>query len=98
MVDKRGRRPESQIRNNMVELLFKVGEAYGYALYKQYLKTFGQKVSIRSIYYHLNKGVELGEFAVSRVENIRGNFTWGEGVRRVVFKLGPNAKVSGIIK
>ena len=93
--DKRGRKPVSEIRDNIAELLFFAGEAYGYELYKKYLKVFGQKISMRSIYYHLSKGVELGEFAVNRVENIRGSFTWGEGVRRVVFKLGPNAKPSG---
>lgn len=97
-VDKRGRKPVSEIRDNIAELLFFVGEAYGYELFKKYVKVFGQKISMRSVYYHLNKGVELGEFVVNRVENIRGNFTWGEGVRRVVFKLGPNAKPSGRVE
>jgi len=98
MKDKRGRPAESLIRSNITELLFVLGEAYGYDLYKKYKKVFEQKISLRSIYYHLNKGVELGEFAIKEVQNIKGNFTWGNGVRRVVFKLGANARPVGSIE
>lgn len=98
MKDKRGRPAESVIRSNIVELLFFLGEAYGYDLYKKYLKVFGQKVSMRSIYYHLNKGVELGEFAIKEIQNIKGNYSWGEGVRRIVFKLGSNASPVGSVE
>ena len=98
MKDKRGRPAESQIRNNIIELLFSLGEAYGYDLYKKYIKVFGEKISRRSIYYHLNKGVELNEFIIKEVQNIKGNYSWGDGVKRIIFKLGPNAKPTGSIE
>jgi len=47
---------------------------------------------MRSVYYHLNKGVELGVFKIEKIENIPGSYSWGEGVRRVVFTLGENAE------
>lgn len=98
MADKRGRPSESIIRKNIAELLFFLGEAYGYELYKRYVKVFKQKINMRSVYYHLNRGVELGEFAIKEVQTVRGNFTWGNGVRRVVFKLGANARPSGSVE
>jgi len=88
---RRGRPAFSPIRNNLVELLFFVGEGYGYELYKKYIQVFN-KTTMRSVYYHLNKGVELGVFKIEKVENIPGSYSWGEGVRRVVFTLGENAE------
>ena len=93
---KLGRKPNSEIRNNLVELLFFLKEGYGYALYKKYIQVFNTKVSIRSIYYHLRKGVELGIFQIKDIEQIRGNYSWGENVQRVVFSLGKEAKPQGI--
>jgi len=90
----RGRPAFSPIRNNLVELLFFVGTGYGYELYKKYVQIF-HNTTMRSIYYHLNKGVELGVFKVDKVEIIKGDYSWGEGVRRVVFTLGENAKPKG---
>ena len=87
----RGRPAFSPIRNNLVELLFFVGEGYGYELYKKYIRVF-HKTTMRSVYYHLNKGVELGVFKIEKVENIPGSYSWGEGVRRVIFTLGKNAE------
>lgn len=90
-IDLRGRPTNSQIRKNLVDLLYFLRQGYGYQLYKKYLSVFDQKVNIRSIYYHLNKGVELGEFQVSTVEEVSGDYSWGDQVKRVVFSLGPNA-------
>lgn len=90
----RGRPAFSPIRNNLVELLFFVGTGYGYELYKKYVQIF-HSTTMRSIYYHLNKGVELGVFKIEKVESIKGDYSWGEGVRRVVFTLGENAKPKG---
>ena len=42
MADKRGRPAESVIRTNIAELLFFLGEAYGYELYKKYIKVFDE--------------------------------------------------------
>ena len=51
---KRGRKPLSAIRNNIIELLYFFGEDYGYNLYKRYVKAFG-RVSMRSVYYTSRK-------------------------------------------
>lgn len=90
--DLRGRPTKSQIRENLIELLHHIKESYGYDLYKKYVDVFEQKVSIRSVYYHLNKGVELGEFVIRNVEHVAGDYSWGDQVKRVVFSLGPNAQ------
>jgi len=88
---KRGREVGSQIRDNLIELLYFIGESYGYDLYKVYLKVYG-RVSLRSVYYHLNKGKELGEFKVSGVKIIEGDYSWGTGVKRILYSLGDNAR------
>jgi len=63
----RGRPVRSVIRQNVVEILFHLGKAYGYDIYKIYKAVF-PKVTLRSIYYHLKKGVSLGEFKVEKIE------------------------------
>ncbi len=86
----RGRPAFSPIRDNLIELIYYSGKGYGYELYKKYIKIF-HKTTIRSIYYHLNKGVTLGVFKIDKVEQVKGDYSWGTGVRRVIFSLGPNA-------
>ncbi|MBD3262992.1 hypothetical protein GF374_01280 [Candidatus Woesearchaeota archaeon] len=87
---KRGRSLGSPIRDNLIELLHFVGPSYGYYLYKKYKKVFGD-VSLRSIYHHLSKGVELGLFEVKGVEKAKGDYSWGAGVQRTVYKLSTGA-------
>ena len=87
----RGRPAFSPIRDNLVELVYYCGKGYGYELYKKYIGVF-HKTTMRSIYYHLNKGVSLGVFKIDKVEQVKGDYSWGTGVRRVIFSLGPNAK------
>ena len=84
MVKKRGRLPGSAIRDNMVEILAVIGQIHGYDLYKHFRKVYGN-ASLRSIYYHLKKGTELGVFESKGIERIEGNFSWGSGVERKVF-------------
>ena len=91
---KRGRKVGSQIRDNIVELLFFVKEGYGYDLYKKYVKVFGN-ASMRSVYYNLNKGVELGTFKVKKIEKIKGDYSWGDGVQRTVYELDKGAAPKG---
>jgi hypothetical protein len=55
------------------------------------LKVFG-RVSLRSVYYHLNKGKELGEFKVSEIKIIEGDYSWGTGVKRIMYALGESAR------
>ena len=95
MSKKLGRKPKSQIRDEMVELLYFLKEAYGYELYKKYCKVYDKKVSMRSIYYHLNKGVELGVFNLKEIRDVKGDFSWGSGAKQVIFQLGMSATPKG---
>ena len=94
MDKKRGRLPGSQIRDNMVEILAVVNPIHGYDIYKHYKKKYGP-ASLRSIYYHLKKGTELGVFESKGIQRVEVNFSWGSGVERKVFALGPAAKPHG---
>ena len=51
----KGRPVKSEIRQNIVEILYFMKQGYGYEIYKAYVKIF-PKVTMRSIYYHLKKG------------------------------------------
>ncbi len=86
----RGRPLNSQIRENIVEILYFMGRGYGYDIYKHYISLF-PKVTLRSIYYHLNKGVELGIFEIERIEKEKGDYSWGETAEKIYYKLGKSA-------
>ncbi len=88
---KRGRPVKSQIRQNIVDILYFLGEGYGYEIYKIYREVF-PKCTQKSIYYHLKKGVALGEFIVKKIEKEKGEFSWGSEVEKTYYSLGPNAK------
>ncbi len=88
---KRGRPIKSQIRQNIIEILYFLKEGYAYQLYKIYRDIF-PKVTMRSIYYHLNKGKSLGEFEVSKVEKEKGEYSWGGEAEKIYYKLGSKAK------
>jgi hypothetical protein len=90
----RGRPVSSAIRQNIVEILFFLGKGYGYDIYKTYLGLF-PRVTLRSIYYHLRKGLELGEFEVERIEKEKGNYSWGETAEKIYYKLGSKAAPKG---
>ena len=89
---RRGRSLGSPIRDNLIELINYLGPSYGYILFKNYKKVWGN-VSLRSIYHHLAKGVELGLFEVKGVEKIEGDYSWGSGVQRTVYKLTSDANI-----
>ena len=90
----RGRPVQSPIRQNIVELLYFLKRGYGYDVYKVYKSIF-PAVTMRSIYYHLKKGVALGEFKVDKIEKEKGDFSWGSEVEKIYYALGPNAKATG---
>ena len=90
----RGRPVKSQIRQNIVELLFFLKEGYGYDLYRQYKEIF-PPVTMRVIYYHLKKGAELGEFKVNKIIKENGNFSWGNVVEKIYYSLGQEAQPVG---
>lgn len=87
----RGRPVKSQIRQNIIEILYFLGKAYGYDIYKVYKGVY-PRVTLRSIYYHLRKGVQLGEFNVEKIEKEKGNYSWGGEAEKIYYVLGPNAK------
>ncbi len=87
----RGRPVESEIRQRVVEILFFLKEGHGYEIYKIYAKLFPLATQ-RSIYYHLKKGVQTGEFKVSRVKAESGEYSWGDKAEKVYYCLGAKAK------
>jgi len=90
----KGRPIGSEIRNNVIELLAAKGKAYGYDLYKLYVQIF-PKVTMRSIYYHLQKGIKLGEVKIAEVRKEKGNFSWGGEVEKTYYSIGDKAQPKG---
>jgi DNA-binding PadR family transcriptional regulator len=90
----RGRPVKSIIRQNIVEILNVKGEMYGYDIYKIYREIF-PSITLRSIYYHLKKGVSTGEFIVKEVKREKGNFSWGGETEKTYYALGPKAQAKG---
>lgn len=88
---KRGRPVASNIRQNIVEILYVMGEGYGYDIYKAYSVLF-PKATMRSVYYNLKKGIALEEFKISQVKVEKGDYSWGKTVEKIYYALGPNAK------
>ncbi|MFO8016264.1 MAG: hypothetical protein R6U32_04115 [Candidatus Woesearchaeota archaeon] len=86
----RGRPVRSQIRQNIIEILYFLGSASGYDIYKLYKAIF-PKVTLRSIYYNLRKGTDIGEFRVEKTETVRGEYSWGPEAEKTYYKLGPEA-------
>jgi len=87
----RGRPIKSQIRQNIVELLYFMKSDYGYNIWKYYIEIF-PKVTMRSIYYHLNKGTKINEFEVEKIEKEKGNYSWGPEAEKIYYQLGKDAK------
>tara|TARA_B100000315_G_C14473821_1_gene539642 strand:+ start:623 stop:943 length:321 start_codon:yes stop_codon:yes gene_type:complete len=90
----KGRPVRSEIRQNIVEILYYMKEGYGYEVYRTYIKIF-PKVTMRSIYYHLKKGVSLGEFKVSQIKKEKGDYSWGGEAEKIYYGLGEQAKAVG---
>ena len=90
----KGRPVKSEIRQNIVEILYFMKQGYGYEIYKAYVAIF-PKVTMRSIYYHLRKGVDLNEFKVSKVEKEKGEYSWGPEAEKIYYSLENNAKPVG---
>jgi len=87
----RGRPVKSMIRQNIVEILYFMKEGYGYEVYKAYMAIFPE-VTMRSIYYHLNKGIETKEFKISKVKKEKGNYSWGGEAEKTYYALGDKAE------
>lgn len=93
---KTGRPIKSDIRDNIIKLLSKIGKAHGYKIYKEYLKQF-PKCTLRNIYYHLHKGKELGLFSVTN-EKIDGDYSWGKDAEIICYELKFSNKIKGDIE
>ena len=74
-----------------------MGKGYGYQLSKIYNEVFA-KASQRSVYYHLRKGVELGELELNKVEQEEGDFSWGSVVEKRYYSLVKKAKPKGELR
>ncbi len=80
------RKPYSVIRERIAKILENLGRAYGYEIYKEYVKRYN-KPTMRVIYYHLNKGVDLGIFKIEEVKTEHGNYSWGGEAKKVYYSL-----------
>ncbi|MBN2880515.1 hypothetical protein JXM83_00540 [Candidatus Woesearchaeota archaeon] len=87
---RRGRPTKSKIRQNICEILFVVKEAYAYQIYKIYKNVFAS-CTMRSIYYHLKKGLTLNEFIIKKVEKENGDYSWGTVAEKTYYGLGEKA-------
>ena len=89
-----GRPISSQIRQNMIEILNYMKQGYGYEIFKAYADIF-PRATMRSIYYHLKKGLEIKEFKIAKVEKEKGNYSWGSETERTYYSLGERARPLG---
>lgn len=90
----RGRPVKSEIRQNIIEILYYMKSGYGYDIFRAYRVIF-PKVTMRSIYYHLRKGLSLEEFKVDRIEKEKGDYSWGAEAEKIYYALGSNARPAG---
>lgn len=86
----RGRPTRSQIRQNVVEILYFMKKACGYDIFKVYRDIY-PKVTMRSIYYHLRKGIDTGEIKINSVKNVKGDYSWGPEAEKIYYCLGEQA-------
>lgn len=78
----------------MVEILAYASKAYGYEIYKIYIEIF-PKITLRSVYYHLKKGIQLDEFRVDKVIQEKGDYSWGTTTEKIYYSLGTKANPKG---
>jgi hypothetical protein len=90
----RGRPVKSAIRQNVLEILNIKGSMYGYDIYRVYRDIF-PSITLRSIYYHLKKGVSTGEIVIKEVKKEKGDFSWGSETEKIYYTIGPKAQIKG---
>jgi len=90
----RGRPVKSQIRQNIVEILYYLRKGYGYQICKIYNEIF-PPVTQRSVYYHLRKGTKTKEIEINVIQEEKGDFSWGNTVEKIYYELGDNAEAKG---
>lgn len=87
----RGRPIQSEIRQNIIDILFISGKMHGYNIYKHYMALF-PKCAQKSVYYNLKKGAALDEFEVEEIKEEQGKYSWGDIAKKVYYKIGKSAK------
>lgn len=90
----RGRPVKSVIRQNLIEILYFLGDGYAYEIYKIYSNIF-PRVTMRSVYYHLKKGVNLGIFKIKEIRKEQGQYSWGPQVEKIYYSLDKWAEPAG---
>ncbi len=88
---------KSVIRQNIIEILHYLGEGYGYQIAKIYNEVF-PPVTMRSVYYHLRKGVQTGELNVHKIGVEKGEFSWGDSVEKIYYTIGRYGDPVGLAK
>lgn len=91
---RRGRPVGSAVRQNVIEILAVLGRAHGYQIFKVYRDLY-PKVTLRVIYYHLKKGLDLEEFVVDKVQMEKGDYSWGSEAEKIYYRLGAKANPKG---
>ncbi len=94
MIKLKGRPLGSEIRQAIVEILNVIGKGTGYDVYKIYREIY-PAATMRSIYYHLKKGIETEEFIISEIKDVSGNYSWGPSAKKTYYGLGPKAHPKG---
>jgi hypothetical protein len=87
----RGRPQGSVIRQNIIEILAQLGEGYGYQISNFYNQIF-PACTMRSIHYHLKKGLATKEFKVVRIAKEEGSYSWGGHAEKIYYALGEGAE------
>jgi len=86
----RGRPSKSEIRQNIVDILYFLKKGYGYEIYKIYRAIF-PNITMRSVYYHLKQGLKLEEFKIEKIEKEKGDYSWGPEAEKIYYSLAKNA-------
>lgn len=73
-----------------MEILYFAKSGYGYELFKTYIELY-PKTTMRSIYYHLNKGLQTGEFRIDKITKAKGEYSWGSEAEKKIYALGEKA-------
>ncbi|MDP2628566.1 MAG: hypothetical protein Q8P15_01565 [Nanoarchaeota archaeon] len=89
-----GRPTGSEIRQRIVEILYHKESGYGYDIYQTYRDLF-PAATMRSIYYHLKKGLTTQEFMVKEIRKEAGEYSWGGMAEKIYYALGPKAQPKG---
>lgn len=83
------RTKNSIVRQRILGLLFHLGSSYGYNIYKNYIKVFGE-TTMRNIYYHIKSLLRDKLINIKELKKIEGEFTWGSVSERVYYENSNN--------